>query len=175
MWDLTLSPLELVARSVLVYLLFLAALRLSGKRELGQFTIFDLALVLLAANALQPAITGPDASVTAAVIIVVTLFVVNRLVALARRRSALLRRVLDYAPTVVARDGAWVQSAIDHEDLDVEDLDAAIREHGVESIEGVQLAVLEHDGSISVVPATGENLSLRSRRRRYRTRAADAR
>jgi hypothetical protein len=66
MWQLTLSPLELVLRSVLVYVLFLAALRLSGKRELGQFTIFDLALVLLAANALQPAITGPDASLTAA-------------------------------------------------------------------------------------------------------------
>lgn len=170
MWDLTLSPLELIARSVLVYVIFLAALRLSGKRELGQFTIFDLALVLLAANALQPAITGPDASVTAALIIVVTLFLLNRLVALGRRRSPLLRRILDYAPTVIARDGTWEQAAIDREDLDIEDLAAAIREHGVESIDEVRLAVLEHDGSISVVPMAGDRVSLRSRRRRYRTR-----
>jgi hypothetical protein len=64
MWQLTLSPLELVLRSVLVYVLFLRALRISGKRELGQFTIFDLALVLPVANALRPAIAGPDASLT---------------------------------------------------------------------------------------------------------------
>src|SRR5512146_2774283 len=112
MWDLTLSPLELVARSVLVYLLFLAALRLAGKRELGQFTIFDLALVLLAANALQPALTGPDASVPGAVIIVATLFLVNRLVAFARTRSARVRRILDYAPTTIAEDGHWIEGAI---------------------------------------------------------------
>jgi len=88
MWQLTVPPLELVLRSILVYVLFLAALRLAGKRELGQFTIFDLALVLLAANALQPAITGPDASIPGALIIVVTLFVLNRLVAMARLKSA---------------------------------------------------------------------------------------
>jgi uncharacterized membrane protein YcaP (DUF421 family) len=172
MWDLTLSPLELVARSVLVYALFLGALRLSGKRELGQFTIFDLALVLLAANALQPAITGPDASLVGALIIVVTLFVLNRLVALGRKRSPLLRRILDYAPTVIARDGSWDEAAIDREDLDVDDLSAAIREHGVEAIGDVRLAVLEHDGSISVIPRSGGHVSLRSRRRRYKTRQA---
>ena len=81
MFTLTISPLELVLRASIVYFLFLAALRLAGKRELGQFTIFDLALVLLASNALQPAITGPDASIPGALIIVATLFSLNRLVA----------------------------------------------------------------------------------------------
>src|SRR5258708_29608918 len=112
MWQLTLSPLELVLRSVIVYALFLAALRLSGKRELGQFTIFDLALVLLASNALQPAITGPDASIPGAAIIIATLFALNRLTAFARKRSAFVRRLLDATPTVVARNGKWIQTAI---------------------------------------------------------------
>jgi uncharacterized membrane protein YcaP (DUF421 family) len=169
MWQLTLSPIELVIRSVLVYAMFLAALRLSGKRELGQFTIFDLALVLLAANALQPAITGPDASIPAAVIIIATLFTVNHLVALARRRSRLLRGILDYSPTTIARDGAWIQEAIDREALSTDDLDAALREHGLESIEEAKTAVLEHDGSISVIQQRGRSVSLRSRRRRYRS------
>jgi uncharacterized membrane protein YcaP (DUF421 family) len=145
-WTLTLSPFELVARSVIVYILFLAALRLSGKRELGQFTIFDLTFLLLAANALQPAITGPDSSVTAALIIVVTFFILNRLVAFGRHRSPILRRLLDYPPSTIARNGKWVQRAVDQEGLDVDDLDAAIREHGLESIDDVQLAVLEHSG-----------------------------
>jgi uncharacterized membrane protein YcaP (DUF421 family) len=171
MFTLTLSPAELVLRSVVVYVLFLGALRLSGKRELGQFTIFDLALVLLASNALQPAITGPDASLPAALIIVVTLFILNRLVAVARARSPRLRRILDYAPTAVARDGKWIEAAIEKEGLDADDLDAAIREYGLESVKDVKLAVLEHDGSISVVPAGGAPVRMRARRHRYRRRA----
>ena len=169
MFTLTLSPLELVLRSVIVYVLFLAALRLSGKRELGQFTIFDLALVLLASNALQPAITGPDASLPAALIIIATLFTLNRLTAFARKRSALARRILDYAPTIVAKDGKWIDAAIEREDLDMDDLQAAIREYGLESVKEVKLATLEHDGSISVVPEAGPFLQMRHRRR-YRRR-----
>ena len=60
MWELGVNPLELVARTAIIYVLFFGALRLSGKREIGQFTVFDLALVLLVANALQPAMTGAD-------------------------------------------------------------------------------------------------------------------
>jgi uncharacterized membrane protein YcaP (DUF421 family) len=169
MFTLTLSPLELVLRSVIVYVLFLAALRLSGKRELGQFTIFDLALVLLASNALQPAITGPDASLPAALIIIATLFALNRLTAFARNRSALARRILDYAPTTIAKDGKWIDAAIEREDLDMDDLGAAIREYGLESVKEVKLATLEHDGSISVVPVAGPFVRMRHRRR-YRRR-----
>ena len=174
MWQLTLPWYEIVLRSVVVYALFLAALRLSGKRELGQFTIFDLALVLLAANALQPAITGPDASITAAAIIVVTLFALNHLVALGRRRSALLRRILEDSPTAIGRDGQWLERAAEREGLDTADLEAALREHGLESVDEVRLAVLEQDGSISIVPEKGGRVSLRSPRRRYRRRAPDA-
>jgi uncharacterized membrane protein YcaP (DUF421 family) len=171
MWQLTLPWYELVARSVIVYVVFLAALRLSGKRELGQFTIFDLALVLLAANALQPAITGPDASLPGAAIIVLTLFTLNRVVAVARSRSQLARRILDYAPRRIAEDGHWLDAAVEHEGLDTDDLEAALREHGLDSIDDVKVAVLEHDGSISIVPRRGHRVSLRSRQRRYRHRA----
>src|SRR4026209_2456765 len=118
MWQLTLPWYEIVLRSVVVYALFLAALRLSGKRELGQFTIFDLALVLLAANALQPATPGPNAPIAAPAIIIVTLFVLNHLVALGRRRSALLRRILEDSPTAIGRDGQWLEPAAARGGLD---------------------------------------------------------
>ncbi len=78
MWTLGTPPLELVLRAAIIYVVFFGALRLFGKREIGQFTLFDLALVLLAANALQPAITGPDASIPGGLIVVVTIFVLNR-------------------------------------------------------------------------------------------------
>ena len=174
-WQFGVPPLELVVRSLLVYAIFLVALRVSGKRELGQFTLFDLAAVLLAANALQPAITGSDASLSGAIVILVTLFGTNRLVAIARRRSSFVRGLLDVSPTTIAQDGAWIRPALEREGLDDEDLAAALREHGLETIDQVQLAVLEHDGAISVVSREGGPVRMHTRVRRYRTRGPGGR
>ena len=172
-WHFGVPPVELVARSLIVYFLFLVALRVSGKRELGQFTIFDLAAVLLAANALQPAVTGPDASIPGAVVILVTLFGTNKLVAEARRRFPLVRRLLDVPATVIARNGAWLEEALRGEDLDDDDLAQALRERGLDDIKDVKLAVLEHNGSISVVPTSGPEVRMRAQSRRYRTRRTE--
>src|SRR2546422_11281668 len=75
---------HLVIRAALIYGIFFIGLRLFGKRELGQFTAFDLVLVLLVANALQPAMTGPDSSMTGGMIIVATLPLFNRGVSMLR-------------------------------------------------------------------------------------------
>jgi len=171
MWQLGVPPLEIVARTVIVYLVFLAALRLFGKREVGQFTLFDLALVLLAANALQPAITGPDQSIPGAVIIIVTIFALNRIVAELRRRVPVVRGLLEFKPTVIGRDGAWLTEALDKEGLDEDDLGAALREHGLASIKEMKLAVLEQDGSLSIVPTDGTDVRIHARRRRYKHHA----
>ena len=167
MWELSIPWQELVVRSVFVYALFLFVLRISGKRELGQFTIFDLALVLLASNALQPAITGPDASIPGAVVIIATLFTLNTVVAFARQRSPIARRLLESSPTTIATNGAWIPAAMVREGLDDDDVEAALREHGIASISEVREAVLERDGSISVVPRDGGPLLIR-RHRHYR-------
>ena len=76
---------EVILRNVVIYLVFLLALRLFGKREVGQFTLFDLALLLLVANAVQPAMTGPDNSLIGGPVLLVVLFLVNRLVAYSGR------------------------------------------------------------------------------------------
>jgi uncharacterized membrane protein YcaP (DUF421 family) len=161
-------PLELVARTAIVYVVFVAVLRVFGKRELGQFTIFDLALLLLAANALQPAMTGPDNSVLGGLVILATIFALNWLTAMLREHVPLARQLLEPEPTVLARDGVWVNKAVATEDLDPDDLAAALREHGLERIDDARLVVLESDGSISVVPRESDSEALR--RRRLRTR-----
>ena len=161
-------PLELVVRTAIVYVIFVAVLRVFGKRELGQFTIFDLALLLLAANALQPAMTGPDSSVAGGLVILATIFGLNWLTALARERVPWVRRVLEPEPRVLARDGVWIDGAVRAEDLDAADLAAALREHGLERVEDARMVVLEQDGSISVVPKESDSEALR--RRRLRTR-----
>src|SRR4029077_5036394 len=71
---------ELVIRAVVTYVALLVALRLFGKREVGQFTLYDLVFILLVANALQPAITGPDTSVVGGLVLIVALVGLNYLI-----------------------------------------------------------------------------------------------
>ncbi len=167
MWTLGTPPLELVLRATLIYLIFFGALRLFGKREIGQFTLFDLALVLLAANALQPAITGPDASIPGGFIVIVTIFVLNRLVAEVRVRSAFVRGLLESPPTVIGRDGAWLRPVLEAQGLDIADVEAALREHGLDAVKDLKLATLEADGSISIVAidSAGSQGPTKARRR----------
>ena len=154
---------HLVVRAALIYVIFFIGLRLFGKRELGQFTTFDLVLVLLVANALQPAITGPDSSITGGVIIVATLLIFNRGVAMLRSRWAAFDRLVEPPPTVLVHDGNLVKQNLEKEGLSVDDVEMAVREHGLDKMGDVGLAVLENDGSISVV---GKGSAERFRRRR---------
>jgi uncharacterized membrane protein YcaP (DUF421 family) len=167
MWHLAVPWWEIVLRSAVIYLALLLGLRLFGKREVGQFTLFDLVLVLLVANAVQPAMTGPDSSIPGGLLIILTLLVVNFGVATLRHRSRWLRRVTEGAPTVIARDGHWIVSALRREGLELEDCEMALREHGFLHVGETRLVVLETDGTISVVPGGSE---LRRGRRRVRTR-----
>ena len=152
MWELHVPAWELMARSAVIYLALLAALRLFGKREVGQFTLIDLVLILLVANAVQPAMTGPDASLTGGLVIIGTLVGINRAIAFGRARIPFLQRLLESPPTILARDGTWIAEALDHEELSIEDCEMAMREHGISDVTEVELAVLEADGMISVVP-----------------------
>ena len=171
MWQLGVPPLELVARTVIVYVLFFGALRLFGKREIGQFTLFDVALILLAANAVQPAVTGPDTSITGGAIILGTIFTLNRGIAELRQRNPLARRILEFRATVIGRDGRWLPEVLAREGVDEADCEAALREHGLDSVTEVKLATLEEDGSISIVPLE-DSPGARARRRRRRYRRA---
>ncbi len=170
MLQLGVPPLELVLRTAVVYVLFLGGLRLFGKREVGQFTLFDLALLLLAANALQPAMTGPDNSLPGAAIILATIFSLNRGVAELRERSSLARRILESSPTIIGRDGRWLPEVVEREGLDDNDLAAALREHALDRVEEIRLAVLEEDGTISIVPSDSGAAGEARLRRRRRTR-----
>ena len=167
MWRLAIPLWQIVLRSAVIYAVLLLGLRLFGKREVGQFTLFDLVLVLLVANAVQPAITGPDSSLLGGLVIVVTLFGLNTIVALLRGRSTFLRRLTEGEATVIARDGHWLEAALRKEGLEHEECMMALREHGFAAVDDVALAMLETDGTISVVP---REQGLKRGRRRIRTR-----
>ena len=153
---------ELVARALVVYVALLVALRVFGKREVGQFTLFDLVFVLLVANALQPAMTGPDYSLTGGLVLIVALVAANFVVGRLDRIPA-FRRVLESSPSVLIKNGKIMPAALERENLTEDEVTMAIREHGVDDLKDVELGVLEPDGTISIVPT--DTKAYRSRRR----------
>lgn len=145
------SVLELVVRGIVVYVALLLALRIFGKREVGQFTIYDLVFVLLVANALQPAMTGPDTSLVGGLVLIAALVIANAVVARLDQVPA-VHRLFTPAPAVIIKDGDYVAGEMKREGVTEDEIEMAIREHGLTGAKDVKLAVLEADGTISVVP-----------------------
>ena len=109
-------------------------------------------LVLLVANAVQPAMTGPDTSLVGGLVIIVVLLALNYLTGRLRLRSPRLNALLRGHPTVLVQNGHFLEAALQHEGVDRDECEMAFREHGIDRLADVKLAVLELDGSISVVP-----------------------
>jgi uncharacterized membrane protein YcaP (DUF421 family) len=142
---------EVVLRTVLVYLSLLLAMRLAGKREVGQMKPFDLVTLLIISNAVQNAMVGPDNSLVgglaAAAVILLLNFAVGRL----RQRYGLAKDVFEGSPTLLVHDGQFVTPHLQAEGLSEADVLQGMREHGVEDVSQVKTAVLEVDGSISII------------------------
>jgi uncharacterized membrane protein YcaP (DUF421 family) len=139
-----------------IYAVLLIMLRLAGKREIGQLTVFDLVVLLLISNAVQNAMVGQDNSLVGGLIAAAVLILLNLGVAQLRLRSVRLRRLVEGTPTVLVLHGQVQEANMRRESMDEDVLEAAMREHGFGSLDDVDMAVLETDGSISFVPAGQE-------------------
>ena len=167
MIDLAVPWWEIALRAFVVYVALFAAFRLLGKRQLGQLAIHDLVFLLLVSNAVQPAVTGPDSSLLGGIVVIVTLGLLNVLVARLELFS-FFHHLLLPQPTIVIRDGHYLEEAMRREQVDRDIVDASIREHGMEDVADVELGVLEVDGTISVVPKGGKTYRTRRRVRGIR-------
>ena len=141
--------LQIVVRTGVIYLLVLIGVRLSGKREVGQMTPFDLTLLLLLSNSVQNAMTGPDTSLLGGAVAAATLLVLNYLVADVSGGSKRFRRLIEGQPTLLVHDGTIIEPHMAREHVSMDELHRALREHGINGCDQVALAVLEVDGSIS--------------------------
>jgi uncharacterized membrane protein YcaP (DUF421 family) len=143
--------LDVALRTTIVYLALLVGLRLTGKRQLGQLSVFDLVLLLVIANAVQNAMVGADTSVWGGLVAVGVLLVWHRVIDWVRRRNKKVARLLGGSPTLLIHNGHVLPAALAHENLTEAELLQALREHGVATPADVRLAVLEPDGMISVI------------------------
>ncbi|MDP9245575.1 MAG: DUF421 domain-containing protein [Chloroflexota bacterium] len=171
LFDLTVPWYAIILRTFIVYMAVLILLRAAGKRELGQMTPFDLVVILIIANAVQNAMTGGDNSLIGGIIAATTLTMVNIAVGRWGSRVPVFRRLVASEPTLLLRDGKPLKEALDRERIDIEELEMAARQHGIADLEDVTAAVLEEDGSISIIPKSGDKVRRSPRHfRQFRNR-----
>lgn len=151
MWHLTtVTWWELILRAAVVYLFLLILLRVTGKRQVGQLSPFDLVLLLVLSNAVQNSINGGDNSVTGGVISAVTLVALNYLMGLATFKSKKVEALVEGRPEVLIHNGVLFTQILERQKLTHHELNSALRAAGCGCIEEVHFAILENDGQITV-------------------------
>lgn len=151
MFQLAMPWWAFVLRACVVYFILLAMIRMTGKRTMGQFTPFDMLLVVLLGNAVQNALLGADTSVGGGLLLAATLIALNWTVGLVSARSPKVERWVEGAPVLLARDGQVYRDVLRRELISREDFEKAMREAGCLDMADIRLAVLENNGHITVV------------------------
>jgi len=154
LWIPGVSVLEKIVRPILVYGFLLVALRLGGKRELGQLTGFDLVVLLMLSNAVQNAIIGNDNSVSGGLIGATALLVTNYLVVRLAHRYPRIERLVAGRPTLLLLDGQLQTENLAKELISEGEFRTVLRRQGFEDLAEVKAAILETSGSLTVERAT---------------------
>ena len=149
-----------IFRAATIYLFLLLVFRITGKRGLAQITSFDFVLLLIISEVTQQAMTGNDFSIVNAALCILTLVALDVGFSFWKGRSRTAERVIDGVPLIIVNEGQPLRERMKHVRIDDEDILAAAREmQGLERMDQIKYAVLERNGSISIVPAEDSNAS----------------
>ena len=149
LWTPSLPLLHLVLRAAVVYAAVLLLLRLGGKRQVAQMGRGEFVALLLISNAVQNAMTGPDTSILGGICAAATLLLMNYFIAELSGSNRRFRKLIQGQPTLLVHDGQVISGNMAKEHVSMDELQRALREHGIGTFHDVALAVLEVDGSIS--------------------------
>jgi uncharacterized membrane protein YcaP (DUF421 family) len=153
MFDMQAPWWEFIVRAAVVYIALLVMVRISGKRTVGQFTPFDLVVVMLLSEAVSGSINGQDESLPGGLIAAATLMTLDVLIAVGSARSRRIDRTMQGDPVLVGRDGVVYEDVLKRQRVPRSDLDKALRDADCE-IEDMRMAILESDGNINIMKKT---------------------
>jgi uncharacterized membrane protein YcaP (DUF421 family) len=149
--------LDIIFRSIAVYFFMTIALRIFGKKELSQLNTADIILILLISNSVQNAMVGPDTSLWGGLVAALALFIINFCIKKLTHKYPKISNLLLDKPEILIHDGKLDFKSLSRLDINNDELKEAMREHGIEYFYDVKLAMLEIDGTISII-SKGNNL-----------------
>lgn len=161
-------------RTIAVYFFLLVALRLAGKRELGQVSTSDLIVILLLSNTVQNAIIGDETSLVGGLFGAAVLIIINKGVVGWTYRRERIRRLLDGGPIPLVINGQVQMHTLQSQRIAIEELAAAARDQNVKGVADINQAMLETNGTISIIPKeTGGDTTIEAQLNRIETMLAE--
>ena len=142
----------IAAKTAVIYVFLIVGLRVLGKRELGQMSLYDLVMIIVLGNAVQNAMINNDNTLVGGLVAATVLLVMNRLFNLLSVHSKPVQHLMVGEPVVIVSDGKLVARPMRRQGITSDQVMAALREHGIDDLAQVHLAILEVDGTISVLP-----------------------
>ena len=149
--------IDITLRSVAVYFFMIIALRIFGKKELSQLNTADVILILLISNSVQNAMVGANTSLYGGIIAAFSLFLINSIFKKVMLKSKFIKELVQAKPEVLIHNGKIEFKTLARLGITSEELEEAMREHGIEYYKDVKLAMFEIDGNISIISGN-ENL-----------------
>jgi uncharacterized membrane protein YcaP (DUF421 family) len=150
MFHLGVTVSEKLLRDLIIYVFLLFAIRVIGRRELGQSNSLDLLVLLLVANAVQNGIIGNDNSVTGALIGALGLFAINIAFSQLAYRYDWADWLFDGTPTALIEDGMPVMKALRRNQMSLPELRTIARRQGFTNLGEVRTAILETNGVVTM-------------------------
>jgi uncharacterized membrane protein YcaP (DUF421 family) len=147
--------MDIVLRSALVFFFIMIVMRLIGRRELSSLQPFDLLILVVIADFVQQGVTQQDYSVTGAVLAVGTFSLLIVVTSWISWRFPRTRPLLDGNPVVLVEDGKPINDNLRRERISLEEIAAQARVHQIDSIRKIRWAILETNGSMSIIPKSG--------------------
>ena len=141
-----------VLKAAVAYLIILFAIRLIGRRTASQAAPLDMVVLFLLGAMTGAAILGEDRSFTAAMTGIFTVGLMHVLTGWLKLKSQLIERVVDGTPIVVFEEGRWAEDKMRHLRMQEADVRTAVRQEGLNDLDAVRYAIVERDGTISIIP-----------------------
>jgi uncharacterized membrane protein YcaP (DUF421 family) len=144
-----------VLRGLAIYLFLLLVFRIMGKRSLAESTTFDFILLLIISEVTQQALVGEDYSLTGAFILIVTLISIDLVFSFFKDRFPMFGKITESVPLIIVDQGKPLKKRMEKCKISKEDvLEAARESFGLEKMDQIKYAIVEKDGTISIIPET---------------------
>ncbi|CAM3512601.1 YetF domain-containing protein [Flavobacterium gelidilacus] len=142
---------DIILRSVSIYLFMVITLRLFGKKELSQLNTSDVILILLISNSVQNAMVGDNTTLLGGMAAALALFVINFIFKRIMLKSNFIKSLVQEKPEILIHNGKIEFKTLAKLGISSEEIQEAMREHGIEYYKDVKLAMFEIDGNISII------------------------
>ena len=144
--------LNLFLRCLILYFFLLLAMRLMGKRQLGELQPFELAITLVASELVCIPMADATIPIIYGVIPVFSLFLVHIIITKLATKSVRFRKFLNGKPVIIIEKGNILPNVLKELNMNIDDIMEALRGDGYFSPEEVEYAILETNGSLTVLP-----------------------